>query len=139
MVDASAHNLRSVRLLTLAVIIGLVLSGLTAFPLQWELDVLSRTLVGQGSLDPGDHHGLARWILKVREGLSRSYEAYPFLAYGTDWLAFEHLVIALFFTRYASTRCGIEPTSGWALSPVWPSSWWRSSVGRSEASRSIGS
>ena len=97
MVDPSAHNLHSVRLLTLAVIIGLVLSGLTAFPLRWELDVFSHFLVGQGSLNPGDHHGLAHWILKVREGLSRSYEAYPFLAYGTDWLAFGHLVIALFF------------------------------------------
>lgn len=93
----STMKLRTVRLLTVGVIVGLVLSGLTAFPLRWELDLLAHVLVGQGSHSPGDHVGLAHWILKVREGLSKSYEAYPFLAYGTDWLAFGHLVIALFF------------------------------------------
>jgi len=38
-----------------------------------------------------------RWILTVRDGLRESYAKYPWLAYGTDWLAFAHLVIAVFF------------------------------------------
>ena len=33
----------------------------------------------------------------VREGLEATYRNYPFIAYGTDWLAFAHLMIALFF------------------------------------------
>ncbi len=33
----------------------------------------------------------------MREGLEHRDRAYPFLAYGTDWLAFAHLVIAVFF------------------------------------------
>jgi len=33
----------------------------------------------------------------VREGLTVTYSNYPFIAYGTDWLAFGHLIIALFF------------------------------------------
>jgi hypothetical protein len=41
--------------------------------------------------------GLRYWIGHVREGLEHSYHSYPFLAYGTDWLAFAHLVIAVFF------------------------------------------
>jgi hypothetical protein len=49
-----------------------------------------------GFLGEGDS-GLARWILTVREGLEVTYEKYPFIAYGTDWLAFGHLTIALFF------------------------------------------
>ena len=37
------------------------------------------------------------WILKVRDALDDTYAKYPFLAYGTDWLAFGHFVIALAF------------------------------------------
>lgn len=71
------------------VIIGLVLSGLTAFPLLHELNVLA-SLVDADS-------GLGSWIHRVRDGLAATHEAYPFIAYGTDWLAFGHLVIAMFF------------------------------------------
>lgn len=35
--------------------------------------------------------------LKVREGLRETNAHYPFLAYGTDWLAFGHVVIAIAF------------------------------------------
>ena len=37
------------------------------------------------------------WILTVRDGLRDSYARHPWLAYGTDWLAFAHIVIAIFF------------------------------------------
>jgi succinate-acetate transporter protein len=37
------------------------------------------------------------WIERVNEGLSATNGCYPFLAYGTDWLAFAHLVIAIAF------------------------------------------
>jgi hypothetical protein len=33
----------------------------------------------------------------VRNGLRAIYAAYPWYAYGTDWLAFGHIVIAMFF------------------------------------------
>jgi hypothetical protein len=42
-------------------------------------------------------NGFDRWILTVRDGLRESYTAHPWLAYGTDWLAFAHIVIAVFF------------------------------------------
>ena len=88
--------LQQIRLAIALVIIGLVISGLTAFPLLHELNLLSRMLAGE-SRDPAAHSGLVHWILKVREGLENSYRDYPFIAYGTDWLAFAHLMIALFF------------------------------------------
>lgn len=85
-----------VRLVLILFIVGLVVSGLTAFPLAWELRVLHGFLG-----DPGEHAwvapGLAHWIAFVHQGLRESYRAYPFLAYGTDWLAFAHLVIAVAF------------------------------------------
>jgi hypothetical protein len=80
-----------------AFMLGLVLSGVTAFPLLWEVDLLASWLGIGPHADPGTLAGLQYWIAHVREGLHRSYDAYPFLAYGTDWLAFAHIVIAVFF------------------------------------------
>ncbi len=78
-------------------ITGLVISGVTAFPLLWELRILTH-LMGVGSAtSPEGHDGLVFWILTVRHGLEATYAAYPWIAYGTDWLAFGHLVIAGFF------------------------------------------
>ena len=81
---------RRIRALLAVFIAGLVLSGLTAFPLLHELDLLTALL--------GPPHGaMSWWIHHVRTALAETYRAWPFLAYGTDWLAFGHLVIALFF------------------------------------------
>ena len=40
---------------------------------------------------------MARWLRHVSDGLEVVDRDYPFLAYGTDWLAFAHLVIAVSF------------------------------------------
>jgi len=71
-------------------LLGLVVSGVTAIPLAWELDTLAR-MIGQGD------GGLAGWIERVQSGLHETYAQYPFIAYGTDWLAFGHLMIAVAF------------------------------------------
>jgi len=86
-----------IRLLIALFIAGLALSGVTAFPLVHELNLLCRFL-GVGDVHTADgYSGLTWWILRVREGLVVTQGNYPFIAYGTDWLAFGHLVIALFF------------------------------------------
>ncbi|MEY2881397.1 MAG: hypothetical protein RLZZ15_3777 [Verrucomicrobiota bacterium] len=78
-------------------IAGLVVSGLTAFPLLHELRLLCAWFGLPPSASPADATGLAHWLLLVRDGLADTYARYPFIGYGTDWLAFGHLVIALFF------------------------------------------
>ena len=84
------HRLRQLKGLTWLFIIGLFVSGATALPLQTELDAFAKIL--------GDNHsGFANWIFKVRDALGHTYADYPFMAYGTDWLAFGHFVIALAF------------------------------------------
>ena len=85
--------LRRLRVVLAGFIVGLVLSGLTAFPLEWELNLLARWL----GIAPGDYSGLRFWIATVQGGLRETYAHYPFMAYGTDWLAFAHLVIATAF------------------------------------------
>ncbi|RYD81772.1 MAG: hypothetical protein EOP84_10465, partial [Verrucomicrobiaceae bacterium] len=78
-------------------ILGLVLSGITAFPLLHELRLLDQNIGSAGKFSASIPGGLSFWISTVRQGLEATYRDYPWLAYGTDWLAFGHLVIALFF------------------------------------------
>jgi hypothetical protein len=80
-------------------ITGMVLSGLTAFPLLHELNALSKLL---GINDIGEYkqyEGLKHWIAYINYGLQETYSKYPFVGYGTDWLGFAHLIIALFFVK----------------------------------------
>jgi len=83
---------RRIRVLLVLFIVGLVLSGVTAFPIEAEL----RWLTGVLGADAADG-GVLRWLVTVRDGVIATNRAYPFLAYGTDWLAFAHLVIAALF------------------------------------------
>lgn len=89
------ERLRSIRLWVVVFIVGLVVSGVTAFPLVWETKLL---VGGADALELGRRLPAAyRWITRVHDALVDTGRRYPFLAYGTDWLAFGHLVIALGF------------------------------------------
>ena len=84
-----AVHLRRARWCLLAVIVGLLLSGVTAFPLEHE--------VRWGCQLLGIPAGSGGWLDRVRTGLEQTNARYPFLAYGTDWLAFAHLILAVLF------------------------------------------
>ena len=84
--------LRRTKLLTWLFIIGLVASGATAIPLVGELNLLV-DFCRTGS-EPSE---LSHWLLQVRDALAQTQTQYPFLFYGTDWLAFGHFVIAIAF------------------------------------------
>jgi len=77
--------------------IGVVLSGLTAFSLEWELYILFRWIGNPNNQFITSASGLADWITHVYRALQVTYRQYPFIAYGTDWLAFAHIVIAIAF------------------------------------------
>lgn len=76
-------------------IFGLVVSGITAFPLETELIWLCQFLGISAQANPWGEMG--QWLLLVRNGLIDTNYHYPWLAYGTDWLAFGHLMLAVFF------------------------------------------
>ena len=78
-------------------IVGLITSGVTAFPLLSELKWITHFLDLDSAFSPTGFSGLSFWVLTVRFGLEDIYQQYPWIAYGTDWLAFGHIVIALFF------------------------------------------
>ena len=78
-------------------IAGLISSGVTAVAVLNELTLLCRWF---GIIDPATYQslsGLDGWLAFVLFGLEKTYATFPFVAYGTDWLAFGHLIIALFF------------------------------------------
>lgn len=95
--ETEAGLTRRVRVLLLVFVVGLILSGLTAFPLELELRILSSILGIDPAAPPGGYVGLQHWIATVAAALREVYAKYPFMAYGTDWLAFAHLVIAVAF------------------------------------------
>jgi hypothetical protein len=90
-----AALLKGIRVWLVFFIVCLVLSGATAFPLvhelRWTEDLLRALSV------PEHLPGLMDWIERVRRGLDVADAEHPFLLYGTDWLAFAHLVIAVAF------------------------------------------
>ena len=94
---SQAALLARIRFWLVLFIVGLVLSGITAFPLQREL-VLLNHLLGVPPISPASGEpALHTWLRRVLNALTATDRDYPFLAYGTDWLGFGHLVIAVAF------------------------------------------
>lgn len=71
----------------LVFIILLLLSGVTAFPIHTEMDFLFK----HKQWFPGF---LEQWIEFLNTQISSTPQV---MFYGTDWLAFAHIVISLFF------------------------------------------
>lgn len=75
------------RSILIAFIVMLVLSGVTAFPLRTEVNFL---FLHKNSF-PGF---MQNWIEEVYSAIAQTPDL---VLYGTDWLAFAHIIIALFF------------------------------------------
>lgn len=87
---STSSDLRIIRRWLAFFIVALVLSGLTAVPLvpltSFLADV-TRPMGGQ----------LAAWSAHAAEAVAHIADTHPILFYGTDWLAFAHVAIALAF------------------------------------------
>src|SRR5688572_7731076 len=79
---------KQVKQLLVFFMVMLLLSGLTAIPLEWGLSIanrfLSDTMAGP-------------WLDQVYTAIRSTGDSYPFLFYGYDWLAFAHIVLAILF------------------------------------------
>src|SRR5262245_60082526 len=76
---------------------GLVVSGVTAIPLETELDWLAKWLRIEAGQETQAQSGMAIWLLQVKTALHEINDRYPFIGYGGDWLAFGHFMIAIAF------------------------------------------
>ena len=82
--------LKKIRALIVFFMVSLVLSGITAFPVETEL----RWLLNHPGLIPDF---MMNWLQDCYLAINETNSKYPMLAYGYDWLAFAHIVIALAF------------------------------------------
>jgi hypothetical protein len=128
-----------IRRWTLFLIVGLVLAGGTALPIQTELEagvaLLGEDMSARGLLP----EQAVAWLRSLRDGLRATSAHAPFMFYGTDWLAFGHFMIALAFVgalrdpvrnrwlyEFGMIACALVPL--WAF--VWGQLrgipwWWR--------------
>lgn len=71
-------------------IVFLILSGVTAFPIETELAFLINHATGFPDI-------IQKWLLDIYNEVKTTNTSFPHLSYGTDWLAFAHIVIATVF------------------------------------------
>ena len=76
--------------------IGLVLSGLSIFPLVAEIGWLNHWMGGDTIIGMRFPE-LGQWVTQVNSALIYTNQQYPFILYGSDWLGFAHLMIAVAF------------------------------------------
>lgn len=85
-----ARHLRFIRRWLAFFMAAMVFSGITAVPLEWGSRVMADLTASWGAPWPA-------WTSTVAAAIAAIGEHYPMIFYGTDWLAFAHLVIALAF------------------------------------------
>ena len=90
------RRLTRIKAILVFFVFALGISGLTAIPLRFELNILN-SIAGEGTSVANVVPWLATWISLVHTALEKLYQDYAFLAYGYDWLAFGHFVIAIAF------------------------------------------
>lgn len=81
---------REIRIWLTIFIVLLVISGITAFPIEMEL----KWLVNHNALFPVF---IKEWLDIIYYSVHQTNQNFPQIAYGTDWLAFSHIVIAVAF------------------------------------------
>ena len=93
-------SLRRIRWLVALFIVGLVLSGATAIPLETEVGWLVQMTGARQLVEAPGSTSVpvwAEWLCRVQTGLHETNVKFPFMGYGGDWLAFGHFVIAIAF------------------------------------------
>ena len=118
------RDLRFIRRWTVFFAVVLIISGLTAVPLEWG----TRWLAGLTTNWSGPWH---EWASQAATAIADIGSRYPFLFYGTDWLAFAHVVIGMAFIgvlrdpvrnkwviEWALLSCGLVVVFAFVWAPV---------------------
>jgi hypothetical protein len=84
-------TLFAIRRLIVLFIIALLISGITAFWLEAELRFILEYFNFGNFINS--------WLRRVHAALEQTGQNHKFLIYGYDWLAFGHIIIALFFVE----------------------------------------
>ena len=96
----NSRTLTHARILFLFFSAALIISGITAIFVKEELQFLS-PFFAKGSALQTFWPSMAEWLTLVQLAVNETYDKYPFLAYGYDWLAFGHFIISIPFMMAA--------------------------------------
>jgi hypothetical protein len=83
------NEIKIIRRWLIFFMVALVLSGVTAMPVERELAYLAGVFPAGSTVD--------RWIEKIYFGVAQTNLHFPYIGYGYDWLAFAHIVLAVLF------------------------------------------
>ena len=84
----NSNSIKVIRRWIAFFMIALFLSGITAIPINNELEFLLRCNLPLS---------VQWWLKKVLNSYNIVETNYPFLLYGYDWLAFAHIILAILF------------------------------------------
>jgi hypothetical protein len=90
MTTKTGNTKKQIRAWIIFFIIALALSGITAFAVETELSWVCSWWPEQNSV-------FYKWLYTCYQAMKDINGRYPYLAYGYDWLAFAHVVIAIAF------------------------------------------
>ncbi len=79
-----------IKALIIFFIVGLVLSGITAFPIETQLEFAMYHAAALPDV-------MQQWLTQIYFAVKTTNAQFPQMSYGTDWLAFAHIVIATAF------------------------------------------
>jgi hypothetical protein len=121
---STTRDLRFIRRWTIFFMFALIVSGLTAVPLEPG----TRWLAEITTTWSGPWHA---WAQQAADAIADIAAHHYFLFYGTDWLAFAHIVIALAFAgvlrdpvrnkwivQWGLISCALVPVLAFAWAPV---------------------
>ena len=83
------ENKRSIKRWLLVFMVVLVVSGITAIPIEGELSMATKFF--------SDESIIGNWLNRILIAIKDTDEKFPYLFYGYDWLAFAHVIIAIAF------------------------------------------
>ncbi len=92
---SATRSLSRARLMLCVVVAGLFLSGVTIWPMEWELSTLVALVWGDAA--PTSPDSIHAFLLDVLASWRRAEAEAPFLLYGFYWLAFAHIMLAVLF------------------------------------------
>ncbi|MES2454634.1 MAG: hypothetical protein V4594_03800 [Bacteroidota bacterium] len=82
--------IKRIRTMVWIIIIGLALSGITAFPLETEIGWLLHNSTSYPDI-------LHNWLTAIYSAIKTTNANFPYLSYAADLLAFAHLMLAVLF------------------------------------------
>ncbi len=94
--NSENKRLQNIRHWTVFFMVGLALSGITAFPIETEINIYDR-FFSENHFIQEHLSSIVSFLNQVSIGVHETAKNYPFIFYGTDWLAFAHLLLAVLF------------------------------------------